>query len=453
MFFSCSLAQLRQIINLVEVNNFQPAITVSGISTDTRTLKPGEAFLALSGANFDGHNFASLAIEKGASALITSRSLDITPTIPQLIVADTLRAYQQIAHWWREQFQIPIIAVTGSVGKTTTKELIAGILETEGKVHKTLANYNNEIGVPKTLLALTPEHDYAVIEMAMRGKGEIALLTEIARPTIGVITNVGTAHIGRLGSQEAIAAAKCELLAKMSRDAVAILNYDNPLLIKTAAQVWQGETVTFGLTGGDITGTVVAPQTLKIEGIDLPLPLAGTHNAINYLAALAVGKVLGIDWQNFQQGLTINMPAGRSQILHLANDILVLDETYNAGLESMIAALRLLQETPGKRHIAVLGAMKELGAKSDNFHQQVGEFVKQLQLDYLLILDTDSVTKNIAIGAAGIPTDCLNSHQEILEKLKDIVQTGDRILFKASHSVGLEQVVRQFSTEISIGKK
>ena len=453
MVFSFSLAQLRQVINLVEVNNFQPAITVSGISTDTRTLKPGEAFLALSGANFDGHNFASLAIEKGASALITSRSLDITPTIPQLIVADTLRAYQQIAHWWREQFQIPIIAVTGSVGKTTTKELIAGILETEGKVHKTLANYNNEIGVPKTLLALTPEHDYAVIEMAMRGKGEIALLTEIARPTIGVITNVGTAHIGRLGSQEAIAAAKCELLAKMSRDAVAILNYDNPLLIKTAAQVWQGETVTFGLTSGDITGKMVASQTLQIEGIDLPLPLAGTHNALNYLAALAVAKVLGIDWQNFQQDLSINMPAGRSQVLHLANDILVLDETYNAGLESMLAALKLLKETPGKRHIAVLGAMKELGAQSAKFHQQVGKFIKQLQLDCLLILDTDSVVQNIAIGAVGIPKDCLNSHQEILEKLKDIMQPGDRILFKASHSVGLEQVVRQFSNEISIRKK
>jgi len=160
--------------------------------------------------------------------------------IPQLQVDDTLQAYQQLARWWRDQFDIPVIAVTGSAGKTTTKELIAAVLSTQGNVLKTQANYNNEIGVPKTLLELDSNHDYAVIEMAMRGSGQIALLTQIARPTIGVITNVGTAHIGLLGSEDAIAKAKCELLAQMPDTSMAILNHDNQRLMDTAATVWPG---------------------------------------------------------------------------------------------------------------------------------------------------------------------------------------------------------------------
>ncbi len=449
MFGKITLAQLCEIISATG-NQLSDEILVkeiAGINTDTRSLKQGEVFVALQGENFDGHNFVNLAIEKGAIAVITHRTITdskITENIPQLVVENTLKAYQAIAHWWRNQFSIPVIAVTGSVGKTTTKELIAAILSTQGKVLKTEANYNNEIGVPKTLLELSSEHDYAVIEMAMRGPGEITELAQIANPTLGVITNVGTAHIGRLGSEEAIARAKCELLAEMSDQAIAVLNDDNQLLIETAKTVWQGKTLTYGLEGGDIKGELIDPKTIKVEGMHLPLPLLGRHNALNYLAALTIAKVLQIDWTPFTQGLEVNLPSGRAKRHDLPNDVVILDETYNAGLESMLAALHLLAETPGKRHIAVLGTMKELGEKSPQFHVKVGETAKQLNLDTLLVLVNDPEAEGIIQGAEGIATERFSTHADIVERLNEIVQAGDRILFKASHSVGLDKVVTQF---------
>ncbi|HEY9694788.1 MAG TPA: UDP-N-acetylmuramoyl-tripeptide--D-alanyl-D-alanine ligase [Oculatellaceae cyanobacterium] len=444
MFCKITLAQLCEIISATgsQLSDEILVKEIAGINTDTRSLKPGEVFVALQGENFDGHNFVNLAIEKGAIAVITHRK--ITENIPQLVVENTLKAYQAIAHWWRKQFSIPVIAITGSVGKTTTKELIAAILSSQGKVLKTEANYNNEIGVPKTLLELSSEHDYAVIEMAMRGPGEIAELAQIANPTLGVITNVGTAHIGRLGSEEAIAKAKCELLAEMSENAIAILNQDNQLLIETAKTVWQGKTLTYGLEGGDIHGELIDTKTIQVEGMHLPLPLPGRHNALNYLAALAIAKIFQIDWTPFTQGLEVNLPSGRAKRYDLPNDVVILDETYNAGLESMLAALHLLAETPGKRHIAVLGTMKELGEKSLQFHVKVGETARELNLDTLLVLVNDPEAEGIVQGAEGIATESFSTHAEIVERLNQLVQAGDRILFKASHSVGLDQVVNQF---------
>lgn len=419
-------------------------VTATGVTTDTRSLQPGEIFVALQGENFDGHDFVKTAVEKGASALVVSRELTLNKDIPQFIVVDTLRAYQQIAHWWRDRLDIPIIGITGSVGKTTTKELIAAVLGTQGKVLKTQANYNNEIGVPKTLLQIDSEHNYAVVEMAMRAAGEIALLTDIARPTIGVITNVGTAHIGRLGSEEAIARAKCELLAHMPQSSIAILNYDNQRLLDTAAEVWQGKTVTYGLSGGDIQGEIIENDTLRVAGKDLPLPLPGRHNASNYLAAIAVARVLDIDITQFTQGLKVELPKGRSGRYQLANDLVVLDETYNAGLESTIAAVELLKQTPGKRHIAVLGTMKELGDRSQQLHYRVGEKVKELNIDRLFVLVDEPATEAIIDAAAGINTESFSDRDTLVKRLSKIVQPGDRFLFKASNSVGLNKVVEQF---------
>jgi UDP-N-acetylmuramoyl-tripeptide--D-alanyl-D-alanine ligase len=447
-----SITQLVDILDATPVNLSDKAASalLGGIMTDTRSLKPGHLFLALRGEKFDGHDFAGVAVEQGAIAAITDRRTGTQLNgVPQLQVEDTLQAYQQIARWWRDQFDIPVIAVTGSVGKTTTKELIAAVLSTKGNVLKTQANYNNEIGVPKTLLELGPEHDYAVIEMAMRGQGQIALLAQMARPTVGVITNVGTAHIGLLGSEQAIANAKCELLAEMPTTSVAVLNHDNQRLIKTAATVWQGQTLTYGLEGGDLQGKLLDPQTLAVEGMQLPLPLTGHHNALNYLAALAVAKVLQIDWTPLKEGLSVQLPSGRSHRYELPNDIVILDETYNAGLESMIAALHLLAQTPGKRHIAVLGAMKELGERSPEFHRQVGNTAQQLNLDALLIAVDDPEAEAIANGAASLLAECFSSQDALVKRLKELVQPGDRLLFKASRSVGLDRVVNQFRAEIS----
>ena len=437
-----SLSQVSEILNTKPLctAEFKLNTSVLGIATDTRTISPREIFIALSGENFDGHNFVNNAVDRGAIAVIVSRQLDVD--VPQFIVEDTLEAYQQIACWWRDRFDIPVIGITGSVGKTSTKELISAVLSTKGKVLKTEANFNNEIGVPKTLLQITPEHDYAVIEMAMRSAGEIALLTDITRPTIGVITNVGTAHIGRLGSREAIANAKCELLAQMPQSSTAILNYDNSLLLSTAKLVWQGKTITYGLTGGDISGAIEG-DTIKVLGHSFPLPLSGEHNASNYLAALAVAKELGLDLDPLIAGLEVELPKGRSRRYDLADDIVVLDETYNAGLESMLAALQMLEQTPGKRHIAVLGTMKELGEYSPQLHRQVGEKAQELNLDMLLVLADETATVEIANGAKEIDAECFSDRATLTDKLKEVMRPGDRILCKASNSVGLNKVVEE----------
>lgn len=440
-----SLAELDTILkhNLLKTTDADLNVNVSvlGVTTDTRIIKPQELFVALVGENFDGHNFIEQAVDEGAIALIVNRQIE-SLAVPQFIVRDTLKAYQQIAQWWRDRFNIPVIGVTGSVGKTSTKELISAVLGTKGKVLKTEANFNNEIGVPKTLLQITSEHSYAVIEMAMRGLGEIALLTDIARPTIGVITNVGTAHIGRLGSREAIAQAKCELLAQMPETSIAILNYDNPLLIETAQKVWQGKTITYGLTGGDVRGTING-NNITVAEQDLPLPLPGEHNASNYLAAIAIAQVLKIDFAPLIAGLQVQLPQGRSRRYELPNDVVVLDETYNAGLESMLAAVQMLKATPGMRHIAVLGTMKELGEHSPQLHRQVGQKAQALNLDLLMVLADEAATQEIIKGATGIKTECFSDRASLTSKLKQVIRPGDRILCKASNSVGLNKVVEE----------
>ncbi|NMG07602.1 UDP-N-acetylmuramoyl-tripeptide--D-alanyl-D-alanine ligase [Brasilonema sp. UFV-L1] len=447
---SATLTQLLSVLCAKAANLSESSLAhlSSGIQTDSRTLKPGEVFLALRGEKFDGHDFVPMAIEKGAIAAIVDFEYD-NSKFPVLQVKNTLEAYQKIGRWWRDQFPIPVIGITGSVGKTTTKELIAAVLETKGRVLKTYGNYNNEIGVPKTLLQLSAEDDFAVIEMAMRGRGQIAELTQIARPTIGVITNVGTAHIELLGSEQAIAEAKSELLAQMPEDSVAILNYDHPRLMETAARVWQGKVLSYGFSGGDIQGNLIDSDTLEVGGMQLPLPLPGRHNASNFLAALAVAKVLGIDWSSLKSSVKVDMPTGRSQRFTLPNDVVILDETYNAAPEAMQAALQLLADTPGKRRIAVLGAMKELGERSHQLHQQVGETVQKLKLDALLVLVDGEDAKAIAKSAEGIPSECFATHADLVATLKTFVQEGDRILFKAAHSVGLDRVVNQFRTEFA----
>jgi UDP-N-acetylmuramoyl-tripeptide--D-alanyl-D-alanine ligase len=417
------------------------------INTDTRTLQPGQLFLALRGESFDGHGFVSQAIAAGAIAAVVDQP---TPGAgPQLVVKDTLAAYQRLGQWWRQQCGVPIIAITGSVGKTTTKELIAAVLATAGPVLKTQANFNNEIGVPKTLLELSPDHRFAVVEMGMRGRGEIACLAEIAQPDVAVITNVGTAHIGRLGSREAIAEAKCELLATLPADHLAVLNAENPLLLATADRVRTGQTITYGLNAGAFRGTLGPNQTLVVAGESFPLPLPGDHNALNYLAAIAIALHFQLSLEPIRQGITVQLPEGRAQQYPLPNDVLLLDESYNAGRESMEAALRLLAQTPGTRHIAVLGPMKELGDQSLGLHREVGELAASLGLDQVLILDQGEEGTAIAQGAKPLVSEQWAEHKRLGGRLLEILQPGDRVLFKASHSVGLDQIVAQIREHFS----
>jgi UDP-N-acetylmuramoyl-tripeptide--D-alanyl-D-alanine ligase len=448
MAFQLTLAQLIDVLNAtpLHVSNRLRSQLAIGLTTDTRTVASGELFLALRGESFDGHRFVEQAIAAGAVAAIVDQP--IAADMPQIVVENTLRAYQTLGRWWRDRFSIPIIAITGSVGKTTTKELVAAALAAAGSVLKTEANFNNEIGVPKTLLNLDSSHDFAVIEMGMRGPGEIEELTRIARPTIGLITNVGTAHIGRLGSREAIAKAKCELLATMPADSLAILNAENPLLLETAKAVWQGHTITYGLATGDLRGTLLDNQTIEVEGAIYPLPLPGEHNALNFLAVLAITRSLQLDDGPLRKGITVNLPEGRAQQYRLPNDIVLLDESYNAGAESMAAALKLLAQTPGTRRIAVLGPMKELGDYAEELHRKVGEQVEALKIDALYILDKGAEGTAIAQGVATVPSQQFEDHEALAEHLAQVAKPGDRLLFKASHSVGLDRVVNDLKMRL-----
>jgi UDP-N-acetylmuramoyl-tripeptide--D-alanyl-D-alanine ligase len=443
MTFTAPLATLVDLLGATPVHCSPDLLTqtAKGISTDSRSIHPQEIFLALRGESFDGHKFVGTVFNQGALVAITDHP--VATETPQLVVKDTLVAYQTLGRWWRDQFQIPIVAITGSVGKTTTKELLAAVLGQYGRVLKTEANYNNEIGVPKTLLQLTPDHDFAVVEMGMRGLGEIALLSQIARPDIAMITNVGTAHIGRLGSREAIATAKCELLAEMPATSIAILNAENPLLLATATQVWAGKTLTYGLNAGTVRGELVDSETLRLGDQQFRLPLPGEHNALNYLGALAVAQALDLDTSLLQPGIQVTLPDGRAKLVTLDPDIVLLDETYNAGPESMAAALRLLRQLPGQRHIAVLGAMRELGDFGEALHQQIGALTQELQLDHVLVLGDGAEENALVRGAGDVPLQRFQHHEDMVAYLRPLLQAGDRVLFKASHSVGLDRIVSE----------
>ncbi|MEB3295619.1 MAG: UDP-N-acetylmuramoyl-tripeptide--D-alanyl-D-alanine ligase [Synechococcales bacterium] len=450
MSFQASLAQICEAAHGQALQLTDLTAIATGINTDSRTIQPGQVFLALRGDKFDGHNFVTTAIAAGAIAAIVDAQFVDTQFaahqtedhLPLIQVTHTLAAYQAIARWWRRQFEIPVIGITGSVGKTTTKELVAALLSHYGSVLKSQANFNNEIGVPKTLLELNADHDFAVIEMGMRGRGQIAELARTAEPTIAMITTVGTAHIELLGSREAIAEAKCELFAELHSDGIAVFPAENELLVKTAAQVWQGQTISYGFHQGALQAHAIDPETLEIDGVRYPSPLPGEHNLINYLGGLAIAKALNLSWEPFIQGVTVDLPGGRAKRYDLPQDIALLDETYNAGLESMLAALKLLAQTPGRRHIAVLGTMRELGDFSLPFHHQVGEKVQELHLDYLLILADPAEAEALAQGAGTVPTEQFATHAAVIARLQALMQPGDRILFKASRAVGLDQVVQ-----------
>jgi UDP-N-acetylmuramoyl-tripeptide--D-alanyl-D-alanine ligase len=237
-------------------------------------------------------------------------------------------------------------------------------------------------------------------------------------------------------------------LSESPSGSIAVLNHDHPLLTETAKRVWQGETITYGFSGGDIVGELLDLTTLRVNGLDFNLPLSGRHHALNFMAALAVAKILGIDWTSLQEGIKVNLPSGRAKRYQIEPDILLLDETYNAGLESMLAALDLLKATPGQRHIAVLGTMKELGSFSEQLHRQVGERVQKLGIDRLFVLVDDPEAKFIAEAATGVACECFQTHADLINRLKEVIDSGDRILCKASHSVGLNRVVEELISDI-----
>jgi len=434
---------LRELQHIVQADpGPHGAERITAVCADSRRVTPGSLFVALRGPRFDGHAFVAQCLARGAAAAVVERwyrgsGIDEGRL---LRVRAPLGAYHALSRWRRTALGRPVVAVTGSVGKTTTKELIAAALASQGPLLCTPGNYNNEFGVPATLNRLEPRHRIVVVEMGMRGPGQIRELGQIALPDVAVITNVGTAHIGLLGSREAIARAKCELLETLSPGGLAVLNADDPLLMSTARQVWQGSTVTFGLERGDYRGTLEVDGHLQVHQQRIEPPLPGPHHAMNLLAALAVARHFDVPWSALRR-LRVRLPDGRAQRLELQGGITVMDETYNAGLESTIASLRLLAIQSAKRRVAVLGTMKELGEHSLSLHRQVGETAAALGLDELWTVADDAEAEALIEGAQGLPAHRFDSTEQLTQHLSTALQHGDCVLFKASRAVALDRVV------------
>jgi UDP-N-acetylmuramoyl-tripeptide--D-alanyl-D-alanine ligase len=422
------------------------------VTTDSRSLQPGSLFVPLVGERFDGHRFLGQALGDGAlAAVVAADRLDqVPPGLPVWSVPDTLAAYQQLAHLWRRELTAPVVAVTGSAGKTTTRELLRAALAPLGAVLASVGNENNDVGVPLTLLKAQPSHGAVVVEMGMRGLGEIERLSRCAQPDLTVITNIGTAHIGRLGSREAIARAKCEIVTGLNPAGLVVVPAGDPLLEEALARAWGGRVLRVALSSdGPFDPLLPAADRLghlepdgghlRLDGHRYRLPLPGAHNARNLLLALTVARSLGVDPQDLES-LEVQLPGGRSGRLEVAG-VQVLDETYNASPEAMEAALRLLAQQGGRRY-AALGTMLELGEASLALHRRVGELAGQLGLDGLVVVDGGPEGKAMAAGASGLGRlEQVADPQAAAAVLRGWLRPGDTLLLKASRGVALERLI------------
>jgi len=448
--------------------------SLTAVSTDSRSDLAGALFVPLVGERFDGHRFLEAALAGGAAAAVAQRdrlSPDQLAALaaqgqPVWLVADTLLAYQEIARLWRCSLGAPVVAVTGSAGKTTTRELIRAALASLGPVVASSGNENNDVGGPLTLLKADATSRALVVEMGMRGLGEIERLSRCAEPDVAVITNIGTAHIGRLGSREAIATAKCEISAALRPDGLMVVPAGDPLLESALASNWSGrvrrvaladDELAPGTPAADLVGRLVdhrnidhpssdneAAERLEVDGLPpITLPLAGRHNARNLLLALAVAQELGVEAAALSD-LAVEVPGGRSRRLQLG-DVTVLDETYNASPEAMLAAIDLLAAQPlaaGAARYAVLGTMLELGESSLALHRRVAERARSLGLDGLVIVDGGPEGTAMLEAAADLERlERVARPEEALEPLLGWLRPGDALLLKASRGVALERLL------------
>ena len=440
-----TLRQLLDAWGTPQGGSFEPDALVRRVCTDSRQLRAGDFFVPLVGERFDGHHFLAQLPEYKVQAAVVSRSW--TEPLPSGLlhwrVDDTLLAYQQLALLHRRALAKPLVAVTGSAGKTTTRELIRAALAPLGAIQASEGNNNNDVGVPLTVLGSTAADAALVIEMGMRGPGEIERLSRCTEPDLAVITNIGTAHIGRLGSREAIAAAKCEITAGLHPKGTVVIPAGDPLLESALAAVWSGRVLRVRLADdpeveSDLVGDVNGDQLL-IGADRLPLQLEGRHNARNLLLAVAVADQLGVS-RKALQGMQVTVPGGRNRRLQQGG-LTLLDETYNASPEAVLAALELLAAQPGRR-FAVLGTMLELGERSLELHQEVAARAVQLGLDGLVLVDGGAEGKAMAEVAAPLPHLQLVSHPEdAAAPLAAWLNSGDVLLLKASRGVALERLI------------
>ena len=414
------------------------------VTTDTRVLRRGDLFVALMGPNFDGHDFLGAAQAQGAAGALVSRALSVS--IPTITVADTRLALGQLAAHWRGRFSIPVVAVTGSNGKTTVKNMLAAIMAETGPGLATQGNLNNDIGVPLTLLRLKPGDRYAVIEMGMNHPGEIEYLTRLTRPTVALITNAGEAHLAGLGSIEAVARAKGEIFSALAQDGVAVINADDAYADMWRTLAAPRRCLSFGVNNPAdvsanytlaITGSVIRLKTSYGES-EMRLSLLGKHNVMNALAAAAASIAAGVKLHDIRNGLEkLKTISGRLEIKKGANGARVLDDTYNANPSSLVAGVEVLKEADGERAL-VLGDMAELGAAAADIHRRVGELARQLGVHRLYAVG--ELSRN-AVAGFGDGARHYRNQEALIEDLLTDMHPGMTVLVKGSRVMRMEKVV------------
>jgi len=423
---------------------YGPDTTFNGVSTDTRSLAAGQLFFALTGPSFDGHAFLEVAARQGAAGAVVTR-VD-HPPLPTVQVADTRLALGQLAAHWREQFRIPLVAVTGSNGKTTVKNMIAAILSEKGETLSTQGNLNNDIGVPLTLFRLNANHRHAVIEMGMNHAGEIDYLTRLARPTVALVNNAAAAHLAGLGTVEAVARAKGEIYAGLRDGGVAVVNADDEF-----SDVWRRlaasyRVVTFGLDRpADVTAEYTlddSGSTIRLKtpqgGITMRIPLLGRHNVLNALGAASAAQAAGASLADIQAGLEkLKAVSGRLEVKPGLNRARVLDDTYNANPGSLTAGIEVLRAATGER-ILVLGDMGELGPTAGDLHRRVGELARKVGINRLMAVGDLTRSAVEAFGAGG---EHFESHDALVDGLRNILHPEATVLIKGSRSMKMERVV------------
>jgi len=428
---------------------------IEKISTDSRTIKRGELFVALRGENFDGHNFVESVAKTGAAGAIVDLNWkgEISANFAIIRVEDTLRAYQNLAANYRKSLSLKVLAITGSNGKTSTKDFAAAVLAHRFRVTKTQGNFNNHVGLPRTMLEATSQDEVAVWEIGMNHPGEVAMLAKLAAPDAAIITNIGVAHIAFMGSREAIAAEKGALAQAVARDGTVILNADDPfskkIAVGTRAKVVFAGTTEGTVRASEITQSATGTDFTILEGAHrcrAQLPVPGLHMVQNAMLAVAAGRMFGLSLEDCAAGLAAApLTKARLQIKRIRG-VQFIDDSYNANPESMKAALHTLVEldADGKR-IAVLGEMRELGEESARGHREVGETAAELGVDQLIAIGDMAAAIAEAARNAGLQnTSIARSTSEAAELLGDIAASGDLVLVKGSRAARTERVIEAF---------
>jgi len=426
-------------------------VKILSVGTDSRSIAKGQLFVGIKGENFDGNTFAMEAIKQGAAAALVSKTN--TQAIPAVVVENARLALGELAHYWRNKFNLPLVAVTGSSGKTTVKEMITAIINAaSGKVLATRGNLNNDIGMPLTLLNMNKDHTHAVIEMGMNHEGEIRYLSKLAAPTIAIVNNAGTAHIGELGSREAIARAKGEIFEYLGADGIAIINADDDF-----ANYWKSlnkdrKVITFGLkNAANVTAEVEVKQGCSAINLKTPngqiqfsLNVLGEHNIQNALAASAVAVALGVSNVDIANGLANFKPVkGRLNWLEGVNGAVVIDDTYNANPDSMKAAIDVLA-TQKSTQIFVMGDMAELGIDAAKMHEEIGAYAKQKGIEHFFSFGDLSKLASKEFGKNAQHFDKLEA---LLEALYKNMSKDVTVLVKGSRFMKMERVVNQIIKE------